>query len=64
MSSKRSKPMPETTEDQIKPVRLDLSSGMHYLLRMEAAKEQMSMASFARKIVETVLLERTKKGNR
>jgi predicted HicB family RNase H-like nuclease len=33
-----------------KPVRLDLSPEDHYQLRLEAAKAQMSMASFARKL--------------
>ena len=36
----------------LKTVRLELPEKLHYVLRVEAAKHEMSMASYARKLVE------------
>jgi predicted HicB family RNase H-like nuclease len=55
------KPMPATAEVETKPVRLDLSPEVHRLLRIVAADEDMSMASYARRYLEVHLREEAKR---
>jgi predicted HicB family RNase H-like nuclease len=54
MARKRTerKKMPATAEPKTKPVRLDLQPDAHRLLRLVAASEGMSMAAYARDVVE------------
>lgn len=47
--------MPAAAETKVKPVRLDLSPEDHKLLRIEAAKADMSMAAFARQVLVNAL---------
>jgi hypothetical protein len=51
------------TETKLKPVRVDLEPAIHDVLRIEAAKARMSMASFARQALTKLLMERSKKGS-
>ena len=44
--------MPDVAEPKLKPVRLDLSPGVHRLLRLIAADEDVSMAAYARDAIE------------
>jgi plasmid stability protein len=44
----------------LKTVRLELPENVHYTLRVAAAKHEMSMASFARKLVEEGLRRKEK----
>lgn len=48
----------------LKAVRLELPENVHYALRQAAAKNEMSMASYARKLVEQGLGMGPKKGVR
>lgn len=43
----------------LKAVRLELPEKTHYVLRVEAAKNQMSMAGYARKLIEDALARKT-----
>jgi hypothetical protein len=53
----------DATGAVLKAVRLELPEKVHYALRVEAAKHEMSMAMFARKLVEEGLAtRRTRKG--
>jgi hypothetical protein len=64
MAKKRSeKPeMPATAnEPKTKPVRLDLPPDVHRLLRLVAADEEMSMASYARELLEKHLRDEAKR---
>jgi hypothetical protein len=54
----------DATGTVLKAVRLELPAKTHYLLRIEAAKHQMSMASYARHLVETALGKVEKKSER
>jgi predicted HicB family RNase H-like nuclease len=58
---KTEKKMPAEAETKIRPVRLDLTPEVHRLLRLVAADEDVSMAAFARDIVEERLREEAKK---
>lgn len=51
----------QATADAIKPVRLDLSSETHRLLRLVSAIHGKSMASYARDLVENHVREETKR---
>ncbi len=42
----------DATGVELKPVRLELPEEVHYWLRVEAAKNKMSMAAYARKLIE------------
>jgi len=55
-------PMPATAtpKAETKPVRLDLSTRAHRLLRLVAAQENKSMASFAKDSLEELLERRAK----
>jgi hypothetical protein len=55
------KKMTEAVEPKTRPVRLDLSQRVHKLLRIIAAQEDVSMASYARDLVEQHLEELAKK---
>jgi len=48
----------------LKAVRLELPEKVHYALRVEAAKNEMSMASYARLLVEQGLGFKSKKGKK
>lgn len=48
-------------EIKTKPVRLDLEPDVHRLLRLVAADEEVSMASYARDVLERVLRDEAKK---
>lgn len=45
---------------ELRPVRLELTPDAHYKLRQAAAKHEMSMANYARLLVETALGMRKK----
>lgn len=53
--------MPATAEPKTRPVRLDLPPDVHRLLRLVAADEEVSMASYARELLARVLREEAKK---
>ena len=55
------KVMPTETETKTRPVRLDLPHDVHRLLRLVAADEETSMASFARDILEKLVREEAKR---
>jgi hypothetical protein len=44
--------------EKLRPVRLELPEDIHKLLRMEAAKEDVSLAALARRAVEDYLKRR------
>lgn len=48
------------TEPTIKPVRLDLAEDLHRLLRKVAAEHGVSMAAYARDIVEKAIRSEAK----
>lgn len=48
-------------EIKTKPVRLDLEPEVHRLLRLVAADEEVSMAAYARDVLERVLRDEAKK---
>jgi hypothetical protein len=50
--------MATVTETKPKPVRVDLDPRVHRELRVEAAKEGMSMAGMARRLVEEWVAKR------
>ena len=50
--------MTSATGETLKPIRLDLTSEMHKRLRIQAAKEDKSMAALARELVEEGLKKR------
>ena len=50
-----------TAEPKTKPVRLDLPPNVHRLLRLVAADDEMSMASYARDVLERHLKEETQR---
>jgi plasmid stability protein len=54
---KEVKPMP-ATETALKAVRLELSPDIHKQLRIEAAKQDKSMAALVRDLVEDFLAKR------
>ena len=58
---KTEKDMPAEAKVEIRPVRLDLSPEIHRLLRLVAADEDVSMASYARDQLERHLKEEAKK---
>jgi len=45
----------DATGTVLKAVRLELPENTHYLLRVESAKHEMSMAAYARKLIEDSL---------
>lgn len=49
--------MPATVDAPTRPVRLDLPADVHRLLRLVAADEEKSMASFARELLARTLRE-------
>jgi hypothetical protein len=49
---RREKPMEAVAEPKTWFVRLDLTTEVHHLLRMAAAKHNLSMAAYARLVVE------------
>jgi len=52
MATKKNPPQkPVAQETKAKPVRVDLSPGVHKALRRAAAEHDMSMAALARKII-------------
>ena len=56
---KKDKEMPAVSDTpKLKPVRLDLSPEDHHLLRVEAAKADMSMAGYARMVLMRAIKER------
>lgn len=55
------KEMPATAESQTRPVRLDLPPDVHRLLRLLAADEDVSMASYARDHLAAHLREEAKR---
>lgn len=59
--AKGTKPMQTAAEPKTKPVRLDLTPEDHRLLRIEAAKADSSMASFARDVLLEALRKRAGK---
>jgi hypothetical protein len=50
--------MMNATGEALKPIRLDLTAEMHKRLRIQAAKEDKSMAALARELVEEGLKKR------
>jgi hypothetical protein len=58
---KAEKPEMTTTEITTRPVRLDLPADVHRLLRLVAADEEVSMASFARDALARLLREEAKR---
>jgi hypothetical protein len=46
------------TENEAKSIRLELPPDVHHTFRVEAAKEGMSMAAVARRLVEQYLSKR------
>ena len=55
--------MPATTQERgLKLVRLELPPDVQKQFRVEAAKEGMSMAAMARRVVEEWVAKRTKGG--
>lgn len=50
-------------EPRLQPVRVDLEPEVHDLLRVEAAKERMSMSKFARMMLTRLVRERAGKGH-
>lgn len=64
MARKRAgkKQMPAEVEAKTtRPVRLDLPPDIHKLLRIVAAAEEMSMASYARDVIERHLRDESKR---
>ena len=53
--------METTAEPKVKPVRLDLTPEVHRLLRLVAADAEVSMASYARDVVERHVRETAKR---
>lgn len=53
--------MPPVAEPKTRPVRLDLPPDVHRLLRLVAADEEVSMASFARDLLSRTLREEAKR---
>jgi hypothetical protein len=45
----------DSTGTVLKPVRLELPENVHYWLRVEAAKHEMSMGAYARHLVEQAM---------
>lgn len=59
----KGKAVPPATTPRAKPVRLDLEPEIHRLLRLVAADANMSMAAYAREMLERHLREvATQKG--
>ncbi len=58
--AKRTKPV-ITAEIEVKSVRLELSEETHREFRIESAKEGMSMAAMAKKLVEDWVAKRRAK---
>lgn len=58
---KTEKEMPAETDLKTRPVRLDLAPDVHRLLRLVAADEEVSMAAFARDVLEQALREEAKR---
>lgn len=57
--TKGDKPMPATVSpDQVRAVRLELPLELHKQFRIEAAKEDTSMAAIARRLVEEWMAKR------
>jgi hypothetical protein len=57
--TKESKTMPATeTAEQVRAVRLELPLDIHKEFRIEAAKEDTSMAAIARRLVEEWIAKR------
>jgi predicted HicB family RNase H-like nuclease len=55
-------PMPaEATEAETKPVRLDIPRDVHRLLRLLAADDEVSMASFAREALSKYVRDEAKR---
>lgn len=61
MARKVGKKMPATAKPEVKAVRLDLTPEAHRLLRMVAAHEGLSMASYARTLLERHVREEAKR---
>ncbi len=59
-TSKGGKPV-DAVGTELKTVRLELTVADHKRLRVEAAKEGVSMAALARRLVEEFLAKRPKK---
>lgn len=60
MAKKKGTKMPATAaKPKLKPVRLDLDPDFHHALRIEAAKANKSMASFARELLAWAIEERS-----
>lgn len=57
MARKQAEGKPEmiATDEKLRAVRLELPEDVHKLLRLEAAKEDTSLAALARKAVEEYL---------
>lgn len=64
MPPKRPKGKPEmpATAEQLRPVRLALPEDVHQLLRIEAARLDMSLGDAARKLVTDALRASKKEG--
>jgi hypothetical protein len=59
------KPMPASaTSDEVRAVRLELPIELHKQFRIEAAKEDTSMAAIARRLVEEWMARRAKGGSK
>jgi hypothetical protein len=59
--AKGDKAVPATeTTDQVRAVRLELPIELHKQFRIEAAKEDTSMAAIARRLVEEWMAKRTR----
>lgn len=58
---RRPKTVEAVAEPKLQPVRVDLEPEIHDLLRIEAARERMSMARFARTIITQAMRERAQK---
>lgn len=65
MAKKRTAPkMHATAEPRLKPIRLDIDPAYHKKLRIQAAKDDMSMAALARAYVYRCLDEVEKQERR
>jgi hypothetical protein len=59
LKTKGAAKMPATVETEAKSIRLELEPDTHQQFRVEAAKEGMSMAAVARRLVEEYLKRKT-----
>lgn len=58
MARKGAEKMPATAEPKTKPVRVDLDPAVHQQFRVEAAKEGLSMAAMAKRLVDDWVAKR------